>query len=66
MVSGSVALVALVPSKLWAWKPYDMDVYTSSGRLNRVLKYLEKVDGYKMLSRTAARLNDYPDVGGGG
>jgi hypothetical protein len=64
MVSGSVALAALVPSKLRAWKPHDMDVYTSSGRLNRVLKYLEKVDGYKMLSRMATRPNDYPDVGG--
>ena len=64
MVSGSVALAALVPLKLRAWEPYDMDVYVSFRRLDRVLKYLETVDGYKILSRMAARPNDYPDVGG--
>jgi hypothetical protein len=64
MVSGSVALAALVLSKLQSWQPYDMDMYTSSRRLNRVLKYLEKVDGYKIVLRTVARPNNYLDVGG--
>ena len=64
MVSGSVALAALVLSKLQSWQPYDMDMYTSSRRLNRVLKYLEKVDGYKIVLRTVARPNNYLDMGG--
>ena len=64
MVSGSVALAALVLSKLQSWQPYDMDMYTSSRRLNRVLKYLEKVDGYKIVLRTVTRPNDYLDMGG--
>ena len=41
-----------------------MDMYTSSRRLNRVLKYLEKVDGYKIVLRTVTRPNNYLDVGG--
>ena len=63
MVSGSVALAALVPRGLRAWQPTDVDVYTPSKRVNRVLKYLERTEGYKVFSKSFSNLSGYPDVG---
>jgi hypothetical protein len=64
IISGSVALAALIPDQLCDWQPSDMDIYTTSEMVKNVVTYLEKVEGYKVESTKETPSSNYAGVGG--
>lgn len=48
IISGSVALAVLMPFHLRKWDPTDMDIYVTSRALKRVIRHLERREGYRV------------------
>jgi hypothetical protein len=52
IISGSVALAALISFELRDWQPGDMDIYTTPSKVDKFLTQLVGVEGYTIVSRS--------------
>jgi len=63
IISGSVALAALISFELRDWQPRDMDIYTTPSKVNIFLTQLMEVEGYTIVARSNTNDN-YVTPGG--
>ena len=62
IVSGSVALAAVIPFKLRNWRPIDLDIYTIDEHVSKWFDYIVS-EGYRPAVGARARRNNYGHCG---
>jgi hypothetical protein len=65
IISGSVALAALISFELRNWQPGDMDIYTTPSKVHKFLARLVDREGYRIISRSNIHDSEHYVTDGG-
>lgn len=63
IISGSVALAALITFELRNWQPEDMDIYTTTKQVKRILEHLKTKERFEVAVRVTKGNSEYDKLG---
>jgi hypothetical protein len=63
IISGSVALAALITFELRNWQPEDMDIYTTRKHAKKILEHMQTKEKFEVASRFSKENSGYDNLG---